>query len=87
MKPARLLSHSNSRTRCQTVREWVTLGLGTSAGIAFICQCTRDPVPLANCGLLLFLCLTMLGRMTAMDRLLALLKTLSMQRHQPTGDR
>ena len=87
MKPLRPRAHSNSRTRCQTVREWVTLGLGTSAGIAFIYQCARDPVPLTNCGLLLFLCLTMLGRMTAMDRLLSLLKTLSMQRHQPTGDR
>jgi hypothetical protein len=69
------------------VREWVTLGLGTSAGIAFIYQCTRDPVPFTNCGLLLFLCLTMLGRMTVMDRLLALVKVVSAHRHQPTVDR
>lgn len=75
MKPVRPRAHSNSRTRCQTVREWVTLGLGTSAGIAFIYQCTRDPVPFTNCGLLLFLCLTLLGHITVLDRLITVLQT------------
>jgi hypothetical protein len=75
MSAPRPSARSAADPRCRMAREWVALALGTAAGVAFLWLCLTGTAQLWPCALLLFLCLTLLGRMTALDRLAKLVKS------------
>ncbi len=56
------------------VREWVEVVLGTAAGGALIWLCVTGNANWAACGLLLFLCLTLLRKTTVLGSLVELVK-------------
>ena len=60
------------KSACDATREWIAVGLGTAAGVGFIWQCLGGTGPMGSSVLLRFLCLTLLGRMTVLDRLVQL---------------
>lgn len=68
------------RTTCAATREWITLGLGTAAGVGFIWQCLGGTAQMGSSVLLLFLCLTLLGRMTVLDRFVQVIRALRVGR-------
>lgn len=58
------------------VREWVEVVLGAAAGRAVIWLCVTGNANWAACGLLLFLCLTLLRKTTVLGSLVELVKAL-----------
>lgn len=74
MKTPPPTGRQSEHSACKVTREWIALGLGTAAGVGFICQCLAGIAPFETPVLLLFLCLTLLGRMTALQWLVKLVQ-------------
>jgi hypothetical protein len=72
MTPSAPSRRQSVKSACDATREWVAVGLGTAAGVGFICPCLCGSGPMGSSVLLLFLCLTLLGRLTVLDRLVQL---------------
>ena len=72
MTPSAPSRRQSVKSACDATREWVAVGLGTAAGVGFIWQCLGGTRPMGSSVQLIFLCLTLLGRMTVLDRLVQL---------------